>query len=208
MTLSPQLASRPEGPGATRTHAPRRTGAAGSLLAVSDGIDSVLNAIGRGASYALLGLIAVVMWDVTSRRLFGMGSTRLQEAEWHLHTVLIMCFLGVAFIHNRHVRIDLVFSRLGPRGKAAVELLGILLLLLPFCAVTGYYAWNFAHTSFVRNEVSQSIDGLPFRWAIKSFLPLGLALLALAGISRGLRAAAALADPAAADLERMERGGL
>lgn len=170
------------------------------LLAISDGIDALLTGLGKIAAFALLGLIVVVVFDVTTRRLFGMGSTQLQEAEWHLHTILIMFFLGTTFVYNRHVRIDLVSSRFSPRTSAAVELLGILLLLLPFCAVTGYYATNFAHTSFVRNEVSQSVDGLPFRWAIKSMLPLGIYLLALAGISRAMRAMAALADPVAADL--------
>jgi TRAP-type mannitol/chloroaromatic compound transport system permease small subunit len=173
------------------------------LLKVSAAIDALLNGLGRVAAYALLGLIVVVVFDVTTRRFFQMGSTQLQEAEWHLHTILIMFFLGVTFIHNRHVRIDLVHSRLSPRGQAVVELLGILLLVFPFCAVTGFYATKFAYTSFIRNEVSQSIDGLPFRWAIKSMLPLGIYLLALAGVSRACRSIAALISPTEADLERL-----
>ena len=102
----------------------------------------------------------------------------------------------------------LLLKIVSPRGKALVEIFGVLFLVLPFCAVTGYFATKFAYTSFIRNEVSQSIDGLPFRWAIKSMLPLGLYLLALAGISRGCRAIAALSDPHRADRESTERGGL
>lgn len=171
-----------------------------TMLKISNGIDAVLIALAKIASFALLGLIVVVFFDVTSRRFFQMGSTQLQEAEWHLHTILIMFFLGTTYIYNRHVRVDLVSANFSPRGCAVVEVLGILFLLLPFCALTGYYATNFAYTSFIRNEVSQSVDGLPFRWAIKSMLPLGIYLLALAGISRALRAIVSLRDPEAADL--------
>ncbi|MBB3139868.1 TRAP transporter small permease subunit [Halomonas organivorans] len=179
-----------------------------ALLKISDGIDALLNGLSKVASFALLGLIVVVVFDVTTRRLFQMGSTQLQEGEWHLHTILIMCFLGVTYIHNQHVRVDLVSGTFSSKGRELVELLGILLLLLPFCAVTGYYATDFAYTSFVRNEVSQSIDGLPYRWAIKSMLPLGIYLLALAGVSRGIRALVALIDPKPADLVAEEKGGV
>ncbi|MGR3376545.1 TRAP transporter small permease subunit [Salipiger abyssi] len=178
------------------------------LLKLSAALDAVLNAISRVASYALLALVVVVVFDVATRRFFQMGSTQLQEAEWHLHTILIMGVLGTTYIHNRHVRIDLLHAGFSPRTRALVELAGILLLLLPFCAVTGYYAVNFAWTSFIRGEVSQSIDGLPFRWAIKSMLPLGITLVALAGLSRVLRSIAALADPYSADLDRQEAGPL
>ena len=37
-------------------------------------------------------------------------------------------------------------------------------------------------------EVSDAPGGLPFRWAIKSFLPLGLLLLLLAALARLSRA--------------------
>ncbi|EHA17533.1 TRAP transporter small permease subunit [Halomonas sp. HAL1] len=176
-----------------------------TMLKISNGIDALLISLGKTASFALLGLIVVVVFDVVTRRLFQMGSTQLQEAEWHLHTILIMCFLGATYIYDQHVRIDLVSGTFSPKRRALVELLGILLLLLPFCAVTGYYATNFAYTSFVRNEVSQSIDGLPYRWAIKSMLPLGIYLLALAGISRALRAIVAMSSPKIADLDAKER---
>lgn len=170
------------------------------LLAISSLIDRLLTGLGRIASYALLLLIVTVVFDVLTRRFFNMGSTQLQEAEWHFHTILIMFFLGTTYIFDQHVRVDLAYATFRPRTRALVELLGILLLLLPFCVVTGYFAYNFAHTSYVRNEVSQSIDGLPYRWAIKSLLPLGLLLLGLAGISRALRAVAVLIDPLSASL--------
>lgn len=179
-----------------------------NLLKLSRAIDALLNALGRVASFALLGLVIIVVFDVVTRRFIRLGSTQLQEAEWHLHTILIMFFLGATFIHNQHIRIDLVHDKLSARGKALVELMGILLLLFPFCAITGYYAVEFAYTSFIRNEISQSVDGLPYRWAIKSMLPLGIILLALAGVSRLAKSFAVLRDPTRYELNTLAEGSL
>ena len=33
----------------------------------------------------------------------GMGSTRLQELEWHLHTALFSFWLGIAYVKNAHI---------------------------------------------------------------------------------------------------------
>ncbi|THF55306.1 MULTISPECIES: TRAP transporter small permease subunit [Phyllobacteriaceae] len=155
-----------------------------TLMALSRAIDTLLERLGRIGSLALLGLIGVVIFDVVTRRFMNIGSTQLQEGEWHLHTVLIMLYLGLAYVKNVHVRIDLVRERLSERKQAWIELLGCLLLLMPFCIVVGYHATHFAWTSYIRHEVSQSVDGLPYRFAIKAMLPLGIYLLALAGISR------------------------
>ncbi|WP_417280080.1 TRAP transporter small permease subunit [Celeribacter sp.] len=155
-----------------------------SLLKISRAIDALLVALGKIGSFALLGLMITVMFNVVTRRFANLGSTRLQEAEWHFHTILIMLSLGLAYIKDSHVRIDLIHATLSPRKKAWIELLGGLFLLLPFCGFAGYFATQLAWTSYIRGEVSQSVDGLPFRFAIKAMLPLGIYLVTLAGISR------------------------
>jgi TRAP-type mannitol/chloroaromatic compound transport system permease small subunit len=76
--------------------------------------------------------------------------------------------------------------------RAWIELYGILLLLFPFVALVGIYAIPFVAESILRSEISQSPGGLPFRWLIKSALPIGFALLAAAGLSRLLRICALL----------------
>lgn len=166
-----------------------------TLLRISRAIDKLLIALGRVGAYALLCLMVVVMFDVVSRRFANIGSTRLQEAEWHFHTIAIMLSLGLAYVTESHVRIDLFHASMSERSRAWIELLGGLFLLLPFCAFAGYYATQLAWTSYIRGEVSQSVDGLPFRFAIKAMLPLGIYLVGLAGISRMIVALAQIVRP-------------
>lgn len=163
-------------------------------------IAAVVTAAGRIAAWAGFLLVLVTVFDVATRNLsqsgFGairdviaaeqtwIGSTRLQELEWHLHTVLFAFCLGWAYLKGAHVRIGVVRDRLSPRVQAWIEIAGIVLFLLPFCALVLHFSLDFVARSFAQGEGSATAAGLPHRWIIKSALPVGFALLALAGIAR------------------------
>ncbi|TPD63249.1 TRAP transporter small permease subunit [Emcibacter nanhaiensis] len=132
-------------------------------------------------------MMLVIVFDVISRRFFVIGSIKLQELEWHLHGILFLCCLGFTYLKNAQVRVELLREKLSPRLQAWIEIVGCLLFLIPYCLVLVYFGFDFAHRAFVGNEVSSAAEGLPFRWIIKGFIPLGLSLLALAGIAVILR---------------------
>lgn len=71
--------------------------------------------------------------------------------------------------------------------QAWIELYGIFLFLLPFIALVLIHSIPFVASSFALSEISPSPGGLPFRWLIKAFMPIGFALLLLAVISRLIR---------------------
>lgn len=155
------------------------------LLRISNGINAVLGRIGSAAGWLFLVAVAVILFDVLSRKfgfqIPGMGSTRLQELEWHLHTALFSFWIGVGYIRNTHVRIDVATTNASPRTHAWLELLGCIVFAIPYTAIAIYFSADFAWISFVDNESSESANGLPYRWIAKGILFLGLVLL-LAGV--------------------------
>jgi len=157
------------------------------LIRVSEGLDRVIVKIGKVAAWAGLALILVTIFDVVTRRFFVLGSTRLQELEWHFHVILFALCLGYAYLKDAHVRIDLVRERLSERTQWWIEIAGGLLFLLPFCAMVVWYGIDFTERSFATSEVSASATGLTHRWLIKAVIPIGFALLGLAGIAILLR---------------------
>ena len=62
------------------------------LLAASAAIERALYGIAMAAGWLFIACTLVIVFDVLTRKfgyqLPGMGSTRLQELEWHLHTAL------------------------------------------------------------------------------------------------------------------------
>ena len=157
------------------------------LVKISNAIDRLLTRIAKVAGWAAVALMAITVFDVITRRFFVLGSTKLQELEWHFHTILFMFALGYAYIKDAHVRIDLVRERLSERAQWWLELLGCLFFLIPYCLLVTYFSYDFWERSFLQGEGSSSATGLPYRWAIKTALPLGFALLGLAGIAVALR---------------------
>lgn len=180
-----------------------------TIIAISDRIDRFVSLVGKIAAWASVPMIAVIIFDVVLRRFFVIGSTRLQEMEWHLHTVLFLFCIGYAYLKDAHVRIDLVRANLGPRGRAAIELVGGLVLLVPYCAVILYFGWEFVARSFAYQEVSASGTGLPYRWLIKSAIPIGVGLVLLAGVAVLLRSAVTLfaGSPPGDDVRGSAGGG-
>lgn len=158
-----------------------------NLLRLSGVLGRFTKKVGYVAAWSSLILIIVIMSDVIGRHFFSSGSSRLQELEWHLHTVLFMGCLGFGYVTDTHVRIDLLRERFGVRLKCWVEILGCLFLLFPFCLVLIYYGIDFTYRSWMASEISSSATGLPYRWLIKSTIPLGAAVLLIAGASVFLR---------------------
>jgi TRAP-type mannitol/chloroaromatic compound transport system permease small subunit len=75
------------------------------LLAASAAIESALHRISMAAGWLFVVCTLVIVFDVLTRKfgfqLPGMGSTRLQELEWHLHTALFCFWLGSAYPRTR-----------------------------------------------------------------------------------------------------------
>lgn len=165
------------------------------LIRVSDGLDRVIIKIGKIAAWAGLALILVTIFDVVTRRFFVLGSTKLQEAEWHLHTILFVFCLGYAYLKDAHVRIDLVRENLEERTQWWLEILGCLFFLLPFCGLVVWFGIDFVERAYSTSEISASATGLTHRWLIKATIPLGFSVLALAGITILLRKIVELFGP-------------
>jgi TRAP-type mannitol/chloroaromatic compound transport system permease small subunit len=157
------------------------------LLAASDAIDRVLERISTSVGWLFVVCATVICFDVLSRKfgyqIPGMGSTRLQELEWHLHAALFCFWLGTAYIKNAHVRIDIALANAKPRTHALIEFIGCLIFAIPYCLIAIYFSTDFTWLALRLNESSDSATGLPYRWIPKAFITLGLVLLLAAVVS-------------------------
>lgn len=157
---------------------------------------------GRVSSWLVLPIILAVLVAVTGTMmrlgdLFGWGFaipllgthlsiTGLAELQWHLFAVMVMLGASFALAEDRHVRVDFIYAKFQGRGKAVVDIIGDLVLLLPFCAIVGWLSFNFVGLAFRSGEQSD-YGGLTDRYLVKAILPIGLALLFTAGLGRIIR---------------------
>jgi TRAP-type mannitol/chloroaromatic compound transport system permease small subunit len=182
-------------------------------LKLSNGLRSIVDFVGRWASWFIVPLVIVTVIDVVARKLtfraddgsvYGLQiwlkeyvsryfeSTLLQELEWHLHTVLFALVLGFGTIYNTHVRVDLVRDHVSFRKKIWIEFLGLTFFMIPYLLLVIYFASSWVVDSYKVGEISASTVGLSHRWIIKGILVAGLCVATLAGIAVWLQVATLL----------------
>ena len=149
-------------------------------------IDSLNQWVGRGVAWVTLGLVLVVFVDVVMRYLFNTSFVFTQELEWHLFGFIFLIGAGYTLLHDGHVRVDIIYQRLGFKGRAWVNLGGVLLFLIPGCIMVITTSWKFTATSFAMLEGSPDPGGIPFRFILKGCIPVGFTLLLLQGLSLGM----------------------
>ncbi len=158
-----------------------------SLMAIDRQLSRVLSAIAWLVGWLFLAMIAAIVFDVVTRRFLVLASLAVQELEWHFHTALFTLAAGYAYVRNAHIRIDLLRDRMQERRRAWIELFGIIFFLAPYVAVIFYFTTTYAWGAFERLEGSRMPGGLPYRFIIKSTIPIGLFLLGLAGAAVAAR---------------------
>jgi len=155
--------------------------------------DGFIAAVGDATAWLVVVLVAAIIVQVCLRYVFRWGIAWLDEFQWYLYAVVLMIAISYGVVHEAHIRMDLLWGRLGPRAKAWIEIGGILLLLLPIVVVVTHHGWSLFVDSWRVNERSPAPTGMPWRWAVKVFIPIGGVLLGLAAVSRGIAQAAFLA---------------
>ena len=149
-------------------------------------IDTTNEWVGRGVSWVTLGLVLVVFVDVVMRYLFNTSYVFTQELEWHLFAFIFLIGAGYTLLHDGHVRVDIFYQRLGYKGRAWINLIGVIVFLLPGCIMVIVTSWQFVYDAWKIMEVSPDPGGIPYRYLVKGTITVGFFLLCLQGISLGI----------------------
>ena len=156
------------------------------LKTLSRWIDTINEWVGRGVAWVTLGLVLVVFIDVLMRYLFNTSFVFTQELEWHLFAFIFLIGAGYTLLHDGHVRVDIIYQRLGYKARAWVNLIGVLLFLLPGCMMVIVTSWQFVLNAWSVMEGSPDPGGIPYRFLIKGTITVGFILLCLQGVSLGI----------------------
>jgi TRAP-type mannitol/chloroaromatic compound transport system permease small subunit len=108
--------------------------------------------------------------------------------------------LGAAYTMQRdgHVRVDIFYQKLSRRGRAWVDLLGTLLLLVPVCVFIAWVGWDYVLKSWEVTESSPEAGGIPAVYLLKTLMVVMPVLVVVQGFAWILRNGLFLAGVAAA----------
>jgi len=153
-----------------------------ALLAFSRGMDWVTERIGRSVYWLLLAAVLVSTVNAIVRKAFNISSNAYLEAQWYLFAAVFMLGAGYVFLHDQHVRIDVISSKLSRRTQVWIDVIGIAVFLLPLCGFVIWTSLPSLTAAWLSKEVSASPGGL-IRWPLYALVPIGFGLLALQSLS-------------------------
>ena len=161
------------------------------LLRLSRKIDHFNERIGTATYWLTLVMVGVGAWNVFGRyvgRAIGqnLSSNALLEIQWYLFDLIFLLGAAYTLKHNNHVRVDVIQSRLNPKQKAWIDLIGSLLFLIPFCLMILFYSSGAVVNSWKLLETSPDPGGL-VRYPIKTMILVSFGLLILQGISEAIK---------------------
>ncbi len=159
-------------------------------------MDVLTEVIGRSISILAIFMMLLTCTVVVLRYVFETGSVMLQESVIYMHGTIFMLGAAYALRHDAHVRVDFLYARYSPRGRAIVNLVGHLFLLVPLCIFIIHISWDYVARSWRIMEGSREVGGLPAVFLLKTLIPASAALLLIQALNESLRLLLHWKDPA------------
>ena len=157
-------------------------------------IDCTNFLLGRGVAWLTVLVVLVVFVNVVMRYFFNTSFVFMQELEWHIFSAVFLLGGGYTLLKDGHVRVDIIYQRLSPRGRAWVNLFGVLLFLLPGCYLVIASSLSFVISSYSMMEGSPDPGGIPYRFILKGMIPAAFVLLVFQGVSLAFKSVLVLTE--------------
>ena len=166
------------------------------VLRLVRAVDGFTEAVGRTVSWLTIPVVLALFIAVPLRYLFHYASTYLDDWPQMGHSALFLVAAAYALLTNEHVRVDIFYKRMSVRQRAAVDLFGTLVFLLPWLAVVGWFAWPIVREAWrVYEAFAETLT--PGYFVSKSLVLVFVVLVGLQGLANAARAFIALAVPPA-----------
>jgi TRAP-type mannitol/chloroaromatic compound transport system permease small subunit len=155
----------------------------GMLKSFIRAVDALNEAIGRTASWLVLGAVIVCFLVAILRYAFSIGFTWMQELYVWQHALVFMLGAGYTMLHGGHVGVDILTSRFTERTRAWLDIVSTFVFLFPWLAVIAFYSAPYIRASWSVRETSSSADGMPGLFLLKSVIWVFCAILFLQGLA-------------------------
>jgi TRAP-type mannitol/chloroaromatic compound transport system permease small subunit len=163
------------------------------LSTIRQAIDGLTEVAGRAAALLVIPLALIMTWEVGGRYLFGKPTTWAFELGFMLMGIHFLLAGPYALRHNFHVRIDLIYARFSPRGRALLDLVLFAGLVAPAVWLIIERFGAFALRSFETGQRSGASSWNPPLWPFRALIVAAFVVLLLQVSAAIIRCIEALA---------------
>ncbi len=154
---------------------------------ILSGYDWFVDKVGELVKWLAVILVFQMTFEVTMRYLFNSPTIWGYDTAVMTGIILYVMAWSYADLHNQHVRVDLIYTRLSDKGKALIDTLGAIFFFLPFVAVMLYTSSTWMWKAWATHEVRSETYWYPPAAPIRTLFFLGVIMFTLRGLTRLIR---------------------
>lgn len=148
----------------------------------TDWIEAINVRAGEFAAYWAVISVFVYYYEVIARFVFNSPTNWVHESMFLMYGMQYMLAGAYAYREDQHVRVDVIYTKFSPRGKAVADIITSVFFFI-FIGVLFWTSWRFAADSINNDEHSFTEWGVQY-WPIKLMMPIGAGLLFLQGVAK------------------------
>lgn len=156
-------------------------------------IDSLNDLVGKLCAYSILVMMALVVYEVITRRVFNAPTVWTFESITMVYGFHFMMVIPYTLLHKGIVNVDLLFAKLSRKGQAVMDLITYAIFFFPFVGGILFKAVPYAANSWAHRETSWSVFAPPI-YPFKTVIAVAFALLLLQGLSEVMKRVLVLMD--------------
>ncbi len=148
-------------------------------------VDIVNEKVGLSIRFLLLPLAGATLTEVIARYFFNKPTIWAWDTNLQIFGAVILLGAGYTLLHNRHIAIEAVTEHLPPRGKLALEMVAMLMVMFVAAIIVwqgGIEGWD----SFIKKEKLNTLWAPPI-FPIKMLYPIAGALLLFQALAKFIR---------------------
>ena len=168
------------------------------LLLGAEWFDRLNSRFGDVAAWAVMASCFISCANAFVRFGFSISSNAWLEIQWYLFAVCVMLGASLVLRVNEHVRVDIFYGKLSPRGKVYIDLFGLIFFLLPLMGLMFDLSLPLFSRMYESGEMSSNAGGL-IRWPAVLAMPVGFAMVWLQGVAELIKRVAYLRGQYAMD---------
>ena len=150
-------------------------------------VDKVSTFIGHCFSWLVVGLSALIGFEVFSRYVLNSPNPWVFDAQIMMYGTMFMMAGAYTLAKNGHVRGDILYGFLKPRTQAIFDLILYIVFFIPGVIALAYAGYGYAADSWrILEHSSITADGPPL-YPFKTIIPIAGVVLLMQGIVEILR---------------------
>jgi TRAP-type mannitol/chloroaromatic compound transport system permease small subunit len=149
-------------------------------------LDGISARSGRIVAWAILPLIAVMVYEVVVRYT-ARPTAWAYDLSYMIYGAMFMLGAAYTLYRGAHIRTDFLYQKWPVKVQATVDAACYLLLFFPGIALFTWVGADFAYNSWIRSERTAGSAWMPIIYPLKTVLPVAAGLLLMQGVSEFLK---------------------